>query len=154
MACLWGPGRFSFPQGFFHITPWVSCGESPYSSLFFVYFGILASLYSQSVIGQSLNSHGLLGRGYGFEARLMIWTRQPAGLGAVATEYKDKRLWEKWRLGFGSRVRTVSDLVSVFSPHFLKSWTLYFLEGHILAVNRKVGLFLGQSTQEVTGVLK
>lgn len=30
------------------------------------------------------------------KCRLMLWTRQPAGLGAVTTEYKAKSRWEKW----------------------------------------------------------
>ncbi|CAE7681149.1 lepA [Symbiodinium microadriaticum] len=36
----------------------------------------------------------------GDKARLMIWTRQPAGLGAVSTEFKAKARWaDRWILG-------------------------------------------------------
>ena len=37
------------------------------------------------------------------QCRLMIWTRQPAGLGAVATEYKAKKRWEKWLLSYAKQ---------------------------------------------------
>ena len=46
----------------------------------------------------------------------MIWTKQPAGLGAVATEYKAKSRWQTWRLALEVKMKL---------SRLLKGWFEY-----------------------------